>query len=284
MLIKDAISWAMSLSLEKNDVQILLLHALGRSTFDKAYLIAHDQDPLSSNIFEQFSELITRAHRSEPIAYITGHKEFYGLNFKVTPDTLIPRPDTETLVEWAIECLKTLKVLGRPPRVLDLGTGTGCLAITIKHHLPSCIVWASDIKNTTLEVAKHNSKALKTEINFLEGSWFKALEGETLKDNFDLIISNPPYIKANDSHLASLTFEPEHALISGAEGLDDLKIIALNALEHLTPGGWLLVEHGYNQGLEVQSLLHQNGLIEVQSRHDIAGICRCTGGQRPKME
>ncbi len=284
MVIKEAITWARAVGLEKSDAEILLLHSLGKNTSDKAFLIAHDQDSLSEDQESQFAQLAKRSLLNEPVAYILGRKEFYGLNFKVTPATLIPRPDTETLVDWALESLKKLEDPTKVPTVLDLGTGSGCIAIAIKHHRFDCRVWATDIKEDTLGVAFHNSKELKTEICFLQGSWYEALARLGLEASFDLIVSNPPYIQAQDPHLKALSFEPIEALVAKQDGLGELGVIAAGALKYLRPGGWLLMEHGFQQGRDVQALLASCGLTNVQSRSDIAGICRCTGGQRPKVE
>jgi release factor glutamine methyltransferase len=184
---------------------------------------------------------------------------------------LVPRPDTETLVEWALELPPT----GLPhPAVLDLGTGSGAIALALKAARPAWQVTALDYSADALAVARTNAKRLGLAVHFLQGSWLQGVA-----EKFDTIVSNPPYIAADDSHLAALTHEPLQALASGPDGLDDLRAIITQAAAHLHPGGWLLLEHGYDQALAVRGLLTQAGFAEVQSRQDLAGIERCSGGQ-----
>ena len=304
MKILEALAWAKSLDVAGIDRQILLLHCLQRPTHDKAFLLAHDQDEIDPHQERCFKDLISRRLAKEPVAYLTGVKEFYGLEFKVNEATLIPRPDTETLVDWALECLaleqtqpeqypknsRTKEI--EPIRILDLGTGSGCIAISLKKMLPSSLVWAVDKSAEALEVARANAATHLLPINFLQGSWFDALSKASQNNGlgrqsfgtlgFDLIVSNPPYIAPLDPHLAELSFEPHSALVSEAQGLGDIQEILISASKHLKPGGWLLLEHGFDQGERVNALFHEFGFKSIQSRSDLAGICRCTGGRRAK--
>ena len=303
MRICEALEWAKSLGIESSDRQALLLHCVGQQAHNKAYLRAHDQDSMSAPELTRYELLINRCKKGEPVAYLTGEREFYGLSFKVTPATLIPRPDTETLVDWAIECAKSTltKGVGHAPglqtsavkgplKILDLGTGTGCIAIALKNHLPSAEEWATDISPDALSVAKENAKRNQTSIEFRQGSWFEALgdasgaavNSHTSCSGFNLIVSNPPYIAEHDPHLANLQFEPYGALVGGRTGLEVYRELLLRAPYFLCPGGRILFEHGYNQGGEVSALFESLGFESIQSRNDLAGICRCTGGTRPK--
>jgi len=286
MQIYQALDRAKSLGLEVFDRQILLLHCLGQSTHNKAFLISHDLDSLTREQELKFNELIQRCSAGEPVSYLIGVKEFFGLDFKVSPATLIPRPDTETLVDWALECIKqdfkNSDNTNSPRKILDLGTGSGCIAISLGISIKNAQVWATDLSETALEVARENASTHRLKINFCQGFWFEALGNAQVKTPFDLIVSNPPYIAEQDPHLADLTFEPKGALVSGKNGLDAFKIILGSAPQYLKPGGWLLFEHGYDQGETLRSLFVEHGFESVQSRMDLAGICRCTGGIRPK--
>ena len=283
MQIYQALDWAKSLGIEAIDRQILLLHCLGQPTHNKAFLISHDLDALTLEQESNYSQLIKRCSAGEPVSYLTGSKEFYGLDFKVTPATLIPRPDTETLVNWALDCMSgDLDISSSPRKILDLGTGSGCIAISLGKSITNAQVWATDLSEIALEVARENAATHRLKIHFCQGSWFDALGKEQSSPSFDLIISNPPYIAELDPHLADLAFEPKSALVSGEAGLDAFKKILSSTHQHLKPGGWLLFEHGYDQGATLRALFEQLGFESVQSRSDLAGICRCTGGKRPK--
>jgi release factor glutamine methyltransferase len=212
----------------------------------------------------------TRRAAGEPLAYITGHKEFYGLVLQVDARVLDPRADTETLVDWALEVLPTAP----QARIVDLGTGSGAIALALKHNRPQWQVHALDYSTDALEVARCNAARLELAVQFHQGAW---LEG--LQETFALIVSNPPYIAENDAHLAALTFEPLQALASGTDGLDDIRTIIQQAPTRLLPGGWLLLEHGFDQAEAVRALLRAAGFSQVQSRLDLAGIERCSGGQ-----
>jgi len=260
--------------LDRLDAQLLLLHVLGQSPTQRGWLLAHDTDPLSPNCATTLNTLAQRRLAGEPLAYITGSKAFYGLELQVSPDVLVPRPDTETLVDWALEVLPgTTKPA---PRVLDLGTGSGAIALALKATRPALAVWATDMSAAALTVAQANAQRLQLAVTFNQGPWLAALPAGTPR--FDAIVSNPPYIAEHDPHLTALGFEPIQALTSGASGLDDLLQIISAAPAHLQPGGWLLLEHGYDQAAAVRQLLTQCGFGQVQSRCDLAGIERCSGG------
>ena len=264
----------------------MLLHALGKPASARAWLMAHDRDALLQPVVDGFMALVLRRLRGEPVAYLAGHKEFFGLDLLVDARVLVPRPDTETLVEWALAVLDRLEVSSpsivdkSPRRVLDLGTGSGAVALAIKHSRPQLQVSATDFSADALAVAQVNSQRLKLDISFSQGSWLMGLPcRDTVAGRFHLIVSNPPYIAARDPHLAALTHEPLQALASGTDGLDDIRTIIGQAPGHLHPGGWLLLEHGHDQAARVRDLLHQAGFEDLQSRRDLAGIERCGGGR-----
>ena len=263
---------AQALGLERLDAQLLVLHTVGRPAHDRAWLLAHDADAATPTQQAALAACVQRRAQGEPLAYITGHKEFFGLDLCVSPSVLVPRPDTETLVEWALALLPPTSA--PHPAVLDLGTGSGAIALALKATRPAWQVSALDYSADALAVAQANAERLGLAVHFLQSSWLQAVAG-----TFDAIVSNPPYIAADDSHLAALTHEPLQALASGADGLDDLRSIIAQAPAHLHPGGWLLLEHGYDQALAVRGLLTQAGFVDVQSRQDLAGIERCSGGR-----
>ena len=258
--------------LERLDAQLLLLHLLGKPANQRGWLLSHDDVPLPPDIPAALETLVLRRLAGEPLAYLTGRKEFFGLDLQVDSRVLVPRPDTETLVNWALE------LLGGQQRVLDLGTGSGAIALALKASKPALHVHASDFSAEALAVAQANAQRLKIDVSLHQGAWFAALPANAPR--FDCVVSNPPYIAELDAHLAALKFEPAQALTSGTDGLDDLRHIIAQAPRHLTPGGWLLLEHGYDQAPAVRTLLHDAGFVQVQSRQDLAGIERCSGGQR----
>jgi len=277
LTLAQALAQAHTLGLARIDAQLLLLHALGRPDAGRAWLLAHDTDALSASAQANFLALCQRRAAGEPVAYLTGRKEFYGLALQVDARVLDPRPDTETLVDWALQVLEPIAT----PRVADLGTGSGAIALALQSQRSDAQVLAVDASPEALEVAQANGERLALPVRFAQGDWLLGLgEGAV----FDAIVSNPPYIAADDPHLAALTHEPLDALASGADGLDDIRTIAGQALPHLVPGGWLLLEHGWDQADAVQALLRATGFAEVQSRTDLAGHARCTGGRRPVGE
>ncbi len=277
------------------EVQMLLQEVLGVS---RAYLLAHPEQALNEAQETRYRALLQRRLDGEPLAYILGEREFFGLNFKVSPATLIPRPDTELLVELALQLIP----LHTPQQVLDLGTGTGAIALSIAHARPDVQVTAVDASIAALEVARENARRLlersdarqtsvhaepveaRTDlinnVRCLQSDWFSALNPD---ERFDLIASNPPYIAEADPHLqqGDLRFEPRSALAAGADGLDDLRHIIATARDHLRPGGWLLLEHGYDQAARVRDLLAAAGYTDILTAQDLGNIERVTGGCRP---
>ena len=254
------------------EVQILLCHALGVA---RVWLISHDRDALAEPAAQTYSALLTRRLAGEPIAYIVGSREFFGLEFKTTPAVLIPRPETELLVELVLVRIPE----NQPCKVLDLGTGSGAIAISIAKNCSQAAVTALDQSLAALAVARDNAARLQVpNLRLLRSDWFSALDGE----KFDLIVSNPPYVEAADPHLqrGDVRFEPLSALASGADGLDDIRRIATAAPQHLKPGGWLLFEHGYNQGEGCREILRQQGFLAVETIRDLAGLERVSMGMR----
>jgi release factor glutamine methyltransferase len=226
---------------------------------------------------QRWTALCARRLAGEPVAYLLGDKEFYGLTLKVTPDTLVPRPDTEILVDAALAWLH-----GRPaPRVLDLGTGSGAIALAIKHACPQAEVHALEAQAAALQVARENAQRLALEVHWHFNDltlcpagqrWWAGLDGQ----RFDLVVSNPPYVAQGDPHLAALRHEPLTALVAGPTGLEDLRQIVAGAREHLRPQGALMLEHGFDQSQEVQGFLREYGFTNIHSKADLAGHLRCT--------
>ena len=270
MTIAQALRQAALHGLDRLDAQLLLLHALARDPSDRAWLLAHDTDVLDAAAHTRFDVACARRLQGEPVAYILGHKEFFGLQLNVDARVLVPRPDTETLVNWALEQLPAQGT------ALDLGTGSGAIALALQQARADASVTAVDRSTDALAVAQANAQRLGLPVRFVQGDWLQDLAGR-----FDLIVSNPPYIAAHDPHLADLVHEPQQALVAGADGLDDLRAIVATAGAHLHPGGWLLLEHGYDQANAVCALLVEHGFTHAGSRCDLAGIARCSGGQWP---
>lgn len=264
---------AVQRGLERIDAQALLAHVLdlppGRA---RAWLLAHDTDPLPPAQLARYEALVQRRATGEPLAYLVGTREFYGLTLAVTPAVLVPRPDTETLVDWAVELLRPLPA----PRVADLGTGSGAIALAVRAACPTADVLATDWSEDALVVAQENARRLALPIRFAQGRWWQAAGNE----RFSLALSNPPYIAGGDAHLDALHHEPQSALTPGTSGMEAIVEIVEGASEHLAPGAWLLLEHGYDQAPAVQELLTRTGFRDVRTRHDLAGHPRCTGGRR----
>ncbi|KQP17824.1 peptide chain release factor N(5)-glutamine methyltransferase [Pseudorhodoferax sp. Leaf267] len=270
MTLDQALRDAAARGIARLDAQLLLLHALGRDPNDRAWLLAHDTDALATDTVARFGSACERRLNGEPVAYIVGRKEFFGLELAVDARVLVPRPDTETLVAWALDHLAANGT------ALDLGTGSGAIALALQHARPGATVTAVDRSADALAVARANAERLGLPVRFTQGDWLQGVAGR-----FDLIVSNPPYIAAHDPHLPGLVHEPLQALVAGTDGLDDLRTIVGSAGAHLHPGGWLLLEHGYDQAEAVRALLAQRGFGKVASRRDLAGIARCSGGQWP---
>ena len=271
-----ALREARSRGVERLDAHLLLAHVLGQS---RAWLLAHGDDPLSDTQGAAFAALVARRAAGEPFAYLVGEREFHGLALAVNDAVLVPRPDTETLVEWALALLQ-----GEPggvdnSAVLDLGTGSGAIALALKNACPRAHVWAGERSASALAVARANAQRLALDVRFAQGDWWDALAGAPDVPVFDLVVSNPPYIAADAPPLAALTHEPLSALVADDDGLADIRRIADGARGRLRTGGWLLFEHGWQQAPAVQAILQRSGFGEVSTRVDIEGRARCTGGR-----
>lgn len=267
----DAALRAARTRIEADAAALLLAHVLGRS---RGWLYAHGDDALDAGDAARFDALVARRAAGEPVAYLTGSRGFWTMDLVVTPDTLIPRADTERLVELALQRLPP----EASPRVVDLGTGSGAIALAIARERPRAQVRATDRSAAALEVARGNAATLGLDnVAFVEGDWLEPLGSE----RFDLIASNPPYIASDDAHLArgDLRFEPHAALASGADGLDAIRTITATAGAHLRPGGWLLLEHGWEQGPAVRARLSAAGFVDVATETDIESRDRVTLGR-----
>ncbi|WP_153111342.1 peptide chain release factor N(5)-glutamine methyltransferase [Propionivibrio limicola] len=258
--------------IDRLDARLLIEHVCGCTRTD---LIAHPERLLTPEQAQRLAELLARREAGEPLAYLTGSAWFYDREFAVTPDVLIPRPDTEVLVDQALERTQKLSV----PRIVDLGTGSGIVAIMLAKLCPQASVTAVDISPASLAVARANAARHGVDVRFLEGDWYAPLGDE----RFDLIVSNPPYVVDGDPHLQlnGLPFEPQHALtdgVAGGDGLACIRILIDGAPAHLRPGGWLLIEHGYDQAVKVRELLRARGFAGVDSWRDGADIERVSGG------
>jgi release factor glutamine methyltransferase len=271
MNVAQCLMHSQALGLPRLEAQILYLHAIGRPLHDRAWLLAHDTDEVTPEHLVAFQAMALRRLQHEPVAYIVGQKEFFGLTLQIDKRVLDPRDDTEVLVEWALACAASLPT----PRFLDLGTGSGAIALALQSQRPQAKVTAIDASPEALSLASQNAAKLGLAVSFLESNWLSQVRGE-----FDVIVSNPPYIEANDPHLAALHHEPLQALVSGTDGLQDIRNIVENAQSHLAQEGWLLIEHGWQQAAQVRSLLQAAGYRHVQSERDLAGIERCSGGQK----
>jgi release factor glutamine methyltransferase len=262
--VDEALALARQLGVERGDVQTLLSHLTGR---DRAWLITHGdaQAPGAEAALRRLAD-------GEPLAHLTGWQPFHGLMLNVTPATLIPRPDTEVIVDWALELLSALP---GQPSVVDLGTGSGAIALAIKAACPRARVTAVDFSAAALAVARGNGERLGLAVDWRHGSWFEPLAAQ----RFDLVVSNPPYIAGDDPHLPALRHEPITALTPGGDGLADLQTLIAAAPQHLHAGGWLLLEHGWDQADAVAQHLAAGGFAELCLRRDRAGRARASGGR-----
>jgi release factor glutamine methyltransferase len=254
-----------------SEARTLLAHVLG---CDRGWIAAHAEDELAAAQARLFEALARRRHDGEPVAYLTGRREFYGIELQITPDVLIPRPETELIVDLALERLGERD----GTRVLDLGCGSGAIALAIARHRPRCNVLGVDVSLAAVELAQSNAQSLAVaNASFAESDWFARLPPQT----FDLIASNPPYVADDDVHLVEgdLRFEPPGALRGGIDGLVAIRAVVAGASAFLAPGAWLLIEHGYDQAAAVRSLLVDAGFVGVESRRDLAGIQRVSMGR-----
>jgi release factor glutamine methyltransferase len=269
----DTLAAARAAGIDRLDAQLLLAHALKQS---RAWVIAHKDAALSPADAARVHLLFTRRADGEPLAYLVGEREFHGLRLRLTPDVLVPRPDTETLVDWALALMAPLSA----PRIVDLGTGSGAIALAIKHARPDAEVHATDLSAAALSVARANAQALDLAIHCHHGAWWQAVAGAT----FDMALANPPYIAASDPHLPALRHEPLSALTPSADrgdGLSDIERIVAGAGPHMRACGWLLLEHGAEQGAAVRAFLGGAGWDRVQTHLDMAGRERVTSACRP---
>ena len=273
--VSQALAHALGQGVSRTDAQTMMLHLVNPPVRDRAWLITHEDHALSDGAWATWCDWVERRAAGVPVAFLTGKKDFYGIELRINEQVLDPRPDTETLVDWALTLVQDLAT----PQILDLGTGSGAIALALAHHHPAAKVSAVDQSEEALAVALANAHRLGLQVVFTHSNWFESVAGR-----FDLIVSNPPYIAEHDPHLNALVHEPRQALVSGADGLDDLRLLIAQAPNHLTPGGWLLLEHGHDQSRTVRALLETRGFFQVQSRCDLAGIERCSGGQWPVVE
>ncbi|WP_157263510.1 peptide chain release factor N(5)-glutamine methyltransferase [Azohydromonas aeria] len=272
--VRESLARARALGLDRLDAQLLLAHHLGRP---RSWLLAHDDALLTAAQREAFDADAARRVDGMPISYLLGQREFHGLTLQVTPDVLDPRPDTETLVDWALELLSGALAALPAPQALDLGTGSGAIALAVKHGAPRVRMRALDASAAALAVAQGNAQRLGLEVEFSQSDWWQALTPPRLH----LALSNPPYIDGDDPHLAALRHEPLQALTPGADGLQAIRRIVEGAPAHLEPGAWLLLEHGFEQGEAVRKVLRRHGFADVATRCDLAGLERCSGGRWP---
>ncbi|TSE34824.1 peptide chain release factor N(5)-glutamine methyltransferase [Tepidimonas charontis] len=274
-----ALRWAEALGLPRLSAQWLLLHALQRPPEQRAWLLAHDDAPLTDEAWARFRAACRRHAAGEPLAYITGERGFYGVTLQVDARVLDPRPDTEILVDWALEVMRDMAA----PTVLDLGTGSGAIALALARARPDAQVWALDVSTDALAVAAANGQRLGLPVRWLHGHWWDDWRpwGHTqpAPTRFDLILSNPPYVRDDDPHLVALRHEPRLALVAGPDGLRDLRTLVDGSPAHLRHRGWLLLEHGWDQSEAVTERLRARGFADVARRRDLGGQWRCAGGR-----
>lgn len=272
--VADALLRARASGIDRLDAQCLLAHTLGRT---RAWVLAHDDAGLAPEQLAEFAAACRRRADGEPLAYLVGEREFHGLQLRVTPAVLVPRADTETLVDWALELLRGPLASEHAPEVADLGTGSGAIALAIKHAWPAAQVCAVDRSASALDVARGNGARLGLDVSWRLGDWWQPLDGRRLH----LAVSNPPYVAPGDPHLHALRHEPPAALVPPGHALAAIEAIAAGAASHLRPTGWLLLEHGVDQAEAVQRCLRGAGLHDVQTRCDLEDRPRCTGGRLP---
>ena len=273
MRIADALHHARTLGVDRLDAQLLLADLLGQP---RSWLLAHDDVLLNTAQSHTLLQQLTRRATGEPLAYVLGHAEFRGLRLQVSPAVLVPRPETEVLVEWALEHLPADTAVD----VLDLGTGSGAIALALKQARPRARLCASDASTEALAVARANGQHHGLDVEWLPGDWWAPLAGR----RFALVVCNPPYVAGDDPHLGALGHEPRDALTPGGDGLTALRDIVAGAPAHLRPGGWLLLEHGHDQAGAVQALLVAAGFAPSETRADLAGLPRCTGARWPNAK
>jgi release factor glutamine methyltransferase len=272
--VAEALAAARALGVDRLDAQWLLAHHLGRP---RSWLLAHDTDTLPAEVAAAVLDDLQRRASGVPLAYLTGRREFHGLDLRVTPDVLDPRPDTEILVDWALELLAGELSVFETPQVVDLGTGSGAIALAVKHGCTRAKVRALEASAAALAVARANGERLGLDVGWLAGDWWSGLPPPPVH----LALSNPPYIAAGDPHLPALRHEPVAALTPGGDGLAALTAIVAGASGQLLPGGWLLLEHGFDQAEAVRRQLAAAGFERIGTRRDLAGHERCSGGRRP---
>lgn len=266
--VAEALAHARAIGVERLDAQVLLVYLLGRP---RAWLLAHNDAPIADPA--SLMTLLARRAAGEPLAYLTGEREFHGLRLQVTPDVLVPRPDTETLVDWALEFLADAPA----PCVADLGTGSGAIALALKQACRHAEIHASDASDAALAVARRNGERLGLPVAWHAGDWWHAFD---TRFRFDLAVANPPYIAAGDPHLAALRHEPRAALVAHGGGLADIHAIIVGASARLHGAGWLLLEHGFEQADAVCTALRRAGFETVSTRIDLGGQPRVSGGRR----
>ena len=272
----DALQAARDSGLDRLDAQLLLGHVMGQS---RTWLLTHGEAAMNDAQDVRFQALVARRKAGEPFAYLVGEREFHGLSLQVGPGVLVPRPDTETLVDWALALLADELRDAGAPALLDLGTGSGAIALALKNACPRARLWAGERSADALAIARANAARLQLDVRFAQGDWWAALVGATDVPMFDLVVSNPPYIVENDPHLADLMHEPLEALVSDGHGLGDIARIATGARGRLRTGGWLLFEHGWEQAGSVRQILERARFGDIETRPDIEGRPRCTGGR-----
>lgn len=271
--VTQALAAAHALGVARLDARLLLAELLQQAP---SWLVAHGEAVLDAEVADRFAAGCRRRAGGEPLAYVLGHWAFRGRRLAVSPAVLVPRPETELLVEWALECLAADQPGPDSPRIIDLGTGSGAIAISLALECQRAKIWASDQSEPALTLARANAVTLGAPVTFLEGDWWQAATGLA----FELAVANPPYVADGDPHLLALAHEPSSALRAGPDGLADLRRIVGGARDHLTPGGWLLLEHGHDQGAATRRLLQEQGFVDLQTRTDLAGLDRCSAGRR----